>query len=103
MARIYSDMPALEGRVITEGHADFCATNGHATHTLNGVAQTHCPRCDALLTLPVTSTDEIVPGDVVRVPVFTSEVLVTPTNLVDVRDAVRIVLAVKAEVTRQPS
>lgn len=40
--------PALNGEVVTQGHADYCEANGHATHTVNGVAQPRCPRCDAL-------------------------------------------------------
>lgn len=40
-----NDFPALEGRTVTQGHADVCATRGHATHTVAGVAQSECPRC----------------------------------------------------------
>lgn len=37
--------PALTGDVVTERHARACRENGHATHTVNGVASTLCPRC----------------------------------------------------------
>jgi hypothetical protein len=31
--------------VVTQGHADYCRIWGHATYTLDGVAQVRCPRC----------------------------------------------------------
>jgi len=37
--------PAVTGGGVTQGHADACATYGHATHLVDGVAQPHCPRC----------------------------------------------------------
>ena len=37
--------PAFTGETITQGHADYCAANGHATLTENGVVGTFCPRC----------------------------------------------------------
>ena len=37
--------PALNGETVTQGHADYCATNGHMTHTVDGVDQGFCPRC----------------------------------------------------------
>lgn len=32
-------------RVIKQGHVDYCAENGHATHTIDGIEQERCPRC----------------------------------------------------------
>lgn len=37
--------PAVNGEVVTEGHANYCKENGHATYTMNGVASAICPRC----------------------------------------------------------
>lgn len=37
--------PALEGGVVTQGHANYCAEHGHATHTFDGKVQPYCPRC----------------------------------------------------------
>lgn len=45
------DYPALEGRTVTQGHADYCQAHGHATHNQDGVAQPHCPRCGDLLSV----------------------------------------------------
>lgn len=42
------DYPAIDGRVITQGHADYCATNGHATYLKEGVKMGFCPRCGAV-------------------------------------------------------
>lgn len=39
------EMPALSGDVVTQGHADYCADNGHAKHTVDGVVSPWCPRC----------------------------------------------------------
>lgn len=41
--------PALNGEVVTQGHADYCAANGHATHKIDGAIQDRCPRCGDLL------------------------------------------------------
>lgn len=40
-----NDFPALEGRTVQQRHVDCCAEHGHATHTIDGVAQPVCPRC----------------------------------------------------------
>lgn len=37
--------PAMTGDVVTEGHANHCARNGHATWTADGVDKGVCPRC----------------------------------------------------------
>jgi hypothetical protein len=39
------DYPALTGEVVTQAHANYCAQNGHAVHTKDGVPQLICPRC----------------------------------------------------------
>lgn len=39
------DFPALDGRPVTQGHANMCTSKGHATHTVNGVDTGVCPRC----------------------------------------------------------
>lgn len=49
--------PALNGEVVMQGHADYCAEHGHATHTstdLEGNTTTgdRCPRCGKLTTEP---------------------------------------------------
>lgn len=44
-ARIALEMPALNLEVVTQAHANICAERGHATHTVNGEIQPHCPRC----------------------------------------------------------
>lgn len=41
----HSDYPALDGRPVTQGHADICQREGHATHTVDGVDTGTCPRC----------------------------------------------------------
>jgi hypothetical protein len=54
--------PALNGEVVTQGHADYCAANGHASHTVvNSTgdvtdSSAHCPRCGASVK-PETITD----------------------------------------------
>lgn len=40
-----NDMASLKGEVVTQGHADYCAAHGHATHTVDGVDSGVCPRC----------------------------------------------------------
>lgn len=35
-------------RVVTQGHADYCAERGHATYTKDDVVQDFCPRCGAV-------------------------------------------------------
>lgn len=39
------DYPALDGRVVTQAHADYCQANGHATYKRDGVDTGMCPRC----------------------------------------------------------
>jgi hypothetical protein len=39
------DFPAVNGRPVTQAHANICAKYGHATHTVNGVVSNLCPRC----------------------------------------------------------
>lgn len=39
------DYPAIEGRPVTQGHADLCKAHGHASHVVDGIATPHCPRC----------------------------------------------------------
>jgi hypothetical protein len=39
------DYPAAMGGVVTEGHAQYCRDNGHATHESDGVLSPLCPRC----------------------------------------------------------
>ena len=41
------DFPAVNGRPVTQAHANLCETRGHATHTVNGVDSDLCPRCGA--------------------------------------------------------
>lgn len=45
MYNVLLDYPAIEGRVVTEGHARICRERGHAVHTQSGVVALHCPRC----------------------------------------------------------
>ena len=41
--------PAVTGGTVTQGHADYCQSNGHAAYVIDGVDQGFCPRCgDAL-------------------------------------------------------
>ena len=47
--------PALNGEVVTEGHARYCRTNGHMTHTVDGVDQGFCPRCGEITRKPAPS------------------------------------------------
>jgi hypothetical protein len=39
------EMPALNGEVVTQRHADLCAERGHAYHMVDGIAGPTCPRC----------------------------------------------------------
>lgn len=45
MATARNDFPAINGRVVTQGHADVCTEVGHAVHMIDGVPQMFCPRC----------------------------------------------------------
>lgn len=56
------EMPALNGDVVTQAHANICAERGHATHKVNGEIQPHCPRCgEALAEETPVATFEVVP------------------------------------------
>ena len=37
--------PAVNGEIITQAHADYCKTNGHASYTVDGKVTNLCPRC----------------------------------------------------------
>lgn len=39
------DMPAVNGRPVTEGHVRICQEHGHAHRIVNGVDMGVCPRC----------------------------------------------------------
>jgi hypothetical protein len=39
------DFPALNSETVTERHARICRERGHASHVVDGVVQTNCPRC----------------------------------------------------------
>lgn len=39
------DHPAVNGRPVTEAHAQYCRDNGHASHTVDGITSPVCPRC----------------------------------------------------------
>lgn len=41
----YSDMAALNGLTVQQGHVNYCAEHGHAEHIVNGSLQSMCPRC----------------------------------------------------------
>lgn len=57
--------PTLTGDVVTQGHANYCAEHGHATHTVNGATEPFCPRCGVKIDAPVPapSTPEYVAVD----------------------------------------
>jgi len=60
-----AEMAYAEGRVVLQGHADYCEANGHARHTVDGVEQVFWPRWgeprDAEL-LPVSEAESRVAG-----------------------------------------
>lgn len=39
------DHAAIEGRTVTQAHADYCTEHGHATWTEDGDDMGSCPRC----------------------------------------------------------
>ncbi len=43
--RYAMDYSARENGWATQGAADYCTRNGHATLTVDGVVQGYCPRC----------------------------------------------------------
>lgn len=49
-----TDMAAADGRMIQQGHADYCAAHGHAFWIVDGVYQGRCARCGD----DMTSTEE---------------------------------------------
>ena len=51
MADKSKSFPILTGDVVTQGHANYCAEHGHATHKVDGVDTGVCPRCGAVTTL----------------------------------------------------
>ena len=46
---IYSGHPAAFGGVVTQGHANYCASQGHASWIANGVDTGFCSRCGVLV------------------------------------------------------
>lgn len=58
--------PALNGEYVLQGHVDYCADNGHATHSIvdadgNVVSVgERCPRCGTLTAAPAESVAETV-------------------------------------------
>jgi hypothetical protein len=60
-SRYATSFPVLSHDVVTQGHADYCAEHGHATHTVDEVVSPFCPRCGQRL-------PDIKVGDVVRFP-----------------------------------
>lgn len=51
------DFPALDGRPVTEAHAARCASQGHATHLVDGASSGVCPRCGEVSSAPSDATD----------------------------------------------
>jgi len=53
------DFAALisNGNGVTQAHADYCAANGHAKHTQNGLDTGVCPRCGEV-TIVANFSDE---------------------------------------------
>lgn len=52
--------PALDGGTVTQGHADWCAKHGHATHKVDGeLASMYCIRCGAPLPEAADEADEL--------------------------------------------
>lgn len=45
LRRYALDMAAADGRIVTQGHADYCGEYEHATATTDGIASPFCPRC----------------------------------------------------------
>lgn len=42
---IATDYAALNGSTVTQAHTNYCKSNGHAMHTIDGADQGVCPRC----------------------------------------------------------
>lgn len=52
--------PALDGGTVTQGHADWCAKHGHATHKVDGeLASMYCIRCGDPLPDAEAPADEL--------------------------------------------
>lgn len=68
------DFAALTGAGVTEAHARYCREHGHATHTVDGEVQPHCPRCGDLLDdeddAPGCEGHESLRGDAMGASVF---------------------------------
>lgn len=79
MSHFANTFPALEGNVVTEGHARYCRENGHATNMILGtnalpesVSET-CPRCGEFLSaddLRQEMAEAAALGDVVSLGAF---------------------------------
>ncbi len=61
--RYAMDYSARENGWATQGAADYCKRNGHATLSVDGEVQSYCPRC-----LEVTAAYTEVPDDVETAP-----------------------------------
>lgn len=46
-SRYATSFPVLTHDAVTQGHTDYCAERGHATHTVGEVVSPFCPRCGA--------------------------------------------------------
>ncbi len=64
--------PAINGEVVTQGHADYCAEHGHASHTVGTDVSPNCPRCGSsriVVTVPegqgcyIQEATVVTPGD----------------------------------------
>jgi hypothetical protein len=49
MSNFALEMPALNGDVVTERHARYCAHNGHAAYKGESYDEALCPRCGEFL------------------------------------------------------
>lgn len=54
------ETPAIDGRPVMQGHADYCAAHGHMKWTRDGVVDAMCPRCGEIVAPveSVTTADE---------------------------------------------
>lgn len=59
-ARYANSFPILTHDVVTQGHSDYCAEHGHATHEVAGVESPFCPRCGQRIAVVAAV------GDIVR-------------------------------------
>lgn len=58
--------PALEGRTVTQAHVKKCNQQGHAVHTVEGVASPLCPRCGAAPRTRATVTNTLTTAELVQ-------------------------------------